>query len=315
MAARRMAAARVSPFAGARAELAATGVRRLSTAPAVRISPTRVALGLGAAAGVVGLGALGAHLQSNPALGKTLGLGGSAWSPLVQQRVAATMAAFGYTITATGLVAAGLWRAGAVSAIAAVNPWVVMGLGLASSVACVMAINSMDASNTAGNIAALTAFATANAVPLCVMGTLGAPILLRAGLYTGVVVGALSAVAASSPSDRFLSMGGPLAIGLGLVVVASLGSAIFPTTAVGGVLSAVSLYGGTGLFGAFVLYDTSRIIHTAKHTPSPTEVAAATGTATEQYHPYRQSIGIYLDSINLFIRIATLLAGSQGRRK
>ncbi len=66
MAARRMAAARVSPFAGARAELAATGVRRLSTAPAVRISPTRVALGLGAAAGVVGLGALGGEPTLRP---------------------------------------------------------------------------------------------------------------------------------------------------------------------------------------------------------------------------------------------------------
>ena len=256
-----------------------------------------------------------AHLQSNPALGKSLGLGGSAWSPLVQQRVAATMASFGYTITATGLVAAGLWRVGGASAIAALNPWVVMGLGLASSFACIVAINSTDASNTAGNIAALTAFATANAVPLCMMGVLGAPILLRAGLYTGVVVGALTAVAASSPSDRFLAMGGPLAIGLGLVVVASLGSAMFPATATGGVLSAISLYGGTGVFGAFVLYDTSKIIHTAKLTPSPTEVAAATGTATEQYHPYRQSIGIYLDSINLFVRIAMILAGNQGRRK
>ena len=56
--------------------------------------------------------------------------------------------------------------------------------------------------------------------PLCL---LGGPLMLRAASYTAGIVGALSAVAACAPSDRFLNMGGPLAIGLGFVFASSLG--------------------------------------------------------------------------------------------
>ena len=56
--------------------------------------------------------------------------------------------------------------------------------------------------------------------PLCL---LGGPLMLRAASYTAGIVGALSAVAACAPSDRFLNMGGPLAIGLGFVFASSMG--------------------------------------------------------------------------------------------
>lgn len=45
--------------------------------------------------------------------------------------------------------------------------------------------------------------------------------------YTAGVVGSLSAVAACAPSDKFLNMGGPLAIGLGAVFAASIGNYVF----------------------------------------------------------------------------------------
>lgn len=60
--------------------------------------------------------------------------------------------------------------------------------------------------------------------PMCL---LGGPILTRAAIYTLGIVGGLSAVAISAPSDRFLRWGGPLAIGLGVVFVSSLGKLLF----------------------------------------------------------------------------------------
>lgn len=72
-------------------------------------------------------------------------------------------------------------------------------------------------------------------------------------------------MAACAPSDKFLNMGGPLAIGLGAVFAASLGSMYLvylnfsgssikrfailgmflpPTTALGAGLYSISLYGG-----------------------------------------------------------------------
>lgn len=52
---------------------------------------------------------------------------------------------------------------------------------------------------------------------------LGGPLILRAALYTAGVVGGLSTVAMCAPSEKFLNMGGPLAVGFGVVFVASLG--------------------------------------------------------------------------------------------
>lgn len=67
--------------------------------------------------------------------------------------------------------------------------------------------------------------------PLCF---LGGPILIRAALYTAGVAGGLSAIAVCAPSDKFLYLSGPLAIGLGLVMASSLaGMWLPPTTAIG----------------------------------------------------------------------------------
>ena len=41
--------------------------------------------------------------------------------------------------------------------------------------------------------------------------------------YTAGVVGGLSTVAVCAPSEKFLNMGGPLAIGFGVVFCASIG--------------------------------------------------------------------------------------------
>ncbi|KAF4526003.1 hypothetical protein B566_EDAN000795 [Ephemera danica] len=50
-------------------------------------------------------------------------------------------------------------------------------------------------------------------------------------MYTAGVVGGLSAVACCAPSDKFLYMGGPLAIGMGVVFAASIGEFREPKSA------------------------------------------------------------------------------------
>lgn len=123
--------------------------------------------------------------------------------------------------------------------------------------------------------------------PLCF---LGGPLLTRAAVYTGGIVGGLSTVAVCAPSDKFLYMGGPLAIGLGLVMASSLaGMWLPPTTALGAGnyyymsnyyynslyitvffylgLASLSIYGGLVLFSGFLLYDTQRIVRKAEMYP------------------------------------------------
>ncbi|KAJ8974803.1 hypothetical protein NQ317_000404 [Molorchus minor] len=153
--------------------------------------------------------------------------------------------------------------------------------------------------------------------PMCF---LGGPLLMRAAWYTAGVVGGLSTIAVCAPSEQFLYMGGPLAMGLGVVFASSIGSMFLPpTTALGAGLYSVSLYGGLLLFSAFLLYDTQRIIAQAERYPSSPELYGVKPydpiNALTRRFIFQFGVAIYLDTINIFIRIATILAGGGQNRK
>lgn len=77
-------------------------------------------------------------------------------------------------------------------------------------------------------------------------------------------------------------MGGMLSIGLGALIGVSLLSMFWPSPA----LTNIWMYGGLVLFGGFVLFDTQKIIFNAKK--------------KAVYDPLNESLGIYLDAINIF---------------
>lgn len=136
---------------------------------------------------------------------------------------------------------------------------------------------------------------------------LGGPILIRAAWLTAGVVGGLSTIAVCAPSEKFLTMGAPLACGLGLVLASSIAGAFLPpTTALGAGLYSISVYGGLVLFGMFLLYDTQKIMKRAETHPP---------YGVQPFDPVNASLGIYADTLNIFIRIAMILAGGGGRKK
>jgi growth hormone-inducible transmembrane protein len=160
--------------------------------------------------------------------------------------------------------------------------------------------------------------------PLCFVG---GPIMIRAAWYTAGVVGGLSTIAVCAPSEKFLTMGGPLAMGLGVVFASSLaGMFLPPSTALGAGLYSISLYGGLLLFSGFLLYDTQLIVKRAENTPL---------AGGQQFDPINNAIrycglnhietfclsiyvsycSIYMDTLNIFIRIVSILAGNGNRRK
>ncbi|XP_045611430.2 growth hormone-inducible transmembrane protein [Procambarus clarkii] len=140
------------------------------------------------------------------------------------------------------------------------------------------------------------------------IGALGGAIAIRAAWYTAGIIGGLSTVAACAPSDKFLNWAGPLGIGLGGVFVASLGSAFLPpTSALGLSLYSISLYGGLLLFSAFLLYDTQKVVHKAETHPQM--------WGAMPYDPINMSHHIVMDALNIFIRVAQILAMGGGRKK
>ncbi len=86
--------------------------------------------------------------------------------------------------------------------------------------------------------------------------------------------------------------------GLVAVCLASIGSVALPAAAIrtASVLNNVSLYGGLAVFSGLVLWDTQKIIAHAEN--------AHHG---RQLSPINDAIGIYLDFINLFIRILAIM--------
>ena len=119
-------------------------------------------------------------------------------------------------------------------------------------------------------------------------------ILYDALIATGVTMGSLGVVAYNAPSEQFLSWGGPLAVGLGGMLGVSLLQMLYPGSKA---LMNLQLYGGLALFSAYVLYDTQKIMHNAK--------------TMKVYDPINNSIHVYLDAINIFVRFAQILGGSK----
>ena len=266
-------------------------------------------VGQGALAGasVMGLGALayyglGLSNQSGAVERSMM------WPEHVRQRIRDTYAYFGASIGITAATAAGVFRTPALLNVVARGGWVALGVSIAAMIGSGMVARSIPYQEGFGTkqMAWMAHCAVMGAViaPICF---LGGPILYRAAWYTAGMVGGLSTVAACAPSDKFLYMGGPLAMGFGVIFAASIASNFLPaTTALGAGVYSLALYGGLILFGGFMLYDTQKIIHRAEHHPT---------YGVTKYDPINNSIGIYVDTLNIFIRIAQILAMNQGRRK
>ncbi|KAG8223873.1 hypothetical protein J437_LFUL005437 [Ladona fulva] len=230
------------------------------------------------------------------------------WPDYVKQRIKDTYLYFGGSIAFTAASAVAVFRSPTMLNLMTKNSFLAIGASIAAMIGSGILCQSIPYKPGVGakQMAWMLHTAVVGAVvaPICF---LGGPILIRAAWYTAGVVGGLSTVAACAPSEQFLHIGGPLAIGFGAVFAASLGSMFLPpTTALGAGLYSISLYGGLLLFSAFLLYDTQRIIKAAERHPP---------YAPMPYDPVNASISIYLDTVNIFIRIATILAGGGNRRK
>jgi len=270
-------------------------------------TPFSIGQGVVAGASAVGLGALAFY---------GLGFSGEVgavdkamvWPDYVKQRIRDTYMYFGASIGVTAASAGAIFRSPAMMNIVMKQGWVALGVSIAAMIGSGMLVRSIPYTEGFGTkqLAWIGHCAILGAViaPVCL---LGGPIITRAAWYTAGVVGGLTTVAATAPSDKFLYMGGPLAMGFGVVFMSSIASAFLPpTTALGAGVHSMALYGGLVLFSGFMLYNTQKIIHRAERHPV---------YGVQKYDPINNSIGIYIDTINIFIRIAQILAMGGGRKK
>lgn len=141
------------------------------------------------------------------------------------------------------------------------------------------------------------AFIGAIIAPICFIG---GPTVARAAWCSAGIFGGLSAIAVCSPSREFLTWTSPLGMLLGVVFTSTItGLFITPITAVGSTLYFFSLYGGLLLYSGLLLYDTQLILD------------AAENNSDEDDDPINNSMEIFMDILNIFVKVFEILA-SQG---
>lgn len=191
------------------------------------------------------------------------------WPQYVKERIHSTYAYFGGSVIITAASAAAVFRTPALLNLASRGGMMAMLASFALMIGSGMVARSIPYEEGFGTKqlawAGHCAIMGGILAPLCFVG---GPILMRAAWYTAGIVGGLSTVAVCAPSDKFLYMGGPLAIGLGVVFASSMASMFLPpTTVLGAGIASLSLYGGLLLFSGFLLYDTQRIVRKAETHP------------------------------------------------
>lgn len=230
------------------------------------------------------------------------------WPQYVKDRIHSTYMYLAGSIGLTALSALAVSRTPVLMNFMMRGSWVTIGATFAAMIGAGMLVQSIPYDQSPGpkHLAWLLHSGVMGAVvaPLTI---LGGPLLIRAAWYTAGIVGGLSTVAMCAPSEKFLNMGAPLGVGLGLVFVSSLGSMFLPpTTVAGATLYSVAIYGGLALFSMFLLYDTQKVIKRAEIVPV---------YGVQKYDPINSMLRIYMDTLSIFMRVATILATGSNRKK
>ncbi|CAI2350931.1 unnamed protein product [Caenorhabditis sp. 36 PRJEB53466] len=236
------------------------------------------------------------------------------WPAYVRERISTTYTYLAGSIALTAASGVAAFRTPAIMRLTAGNGMLSLFGTMAAMIGSSILCQNIDYDNTlikhlawalhCGVIGAVFA-------PLCFMG---GPVLTRAAWYTAGIVGGLSATAITAPSEKFLMWSGPLSMGLGVVFMANIGSFFLPPgSAAGAGLASIVVYGGLILFSAFLLYDTQKVVKRAEMHPHPSQQLY--GMQVRSYDPINAQMSLYMDIVNIFIRLVMIMGGSSGNKK
>eukprot|EP00008_Paramoeba_atlantica_P005800 CAMPEP_0201478918 /NCGR_PEP_ID=MMETSP0151_2-20130828/3677_1 /ASSEMBLY_ACC=CAM_ASM_000257 /TAXON_ID=200890 /ORGANISM="Paramoeba atlantica, Strain 621/1 / CCAP 1560/9" /LENGTH=324 /DNA_ID=CAMNT_0047860179 /DNA_START=42 /DNA_END=1016 /DNA_ORIENTATION=- len=244
--------------------------------------------------GAAGLALMGLFTEGKTT-SKTLDNG---YDSVVRQRIQAT---YGYISAGLGITAGMatlMFRGGITRYLIGINPWVfLIGSSIATIGSLYMTRSISFYQEPFQKHAMFFVFNSCVALTLAPLGMLGGQLVVKAAAVTGCIVGALSIAGAAAPSETWIQTRGPLSIGLGVVIGASLGQMFFPASSL---LASIAMYGGLAVFGGMVFSQTTAIRYHAHQ--------------GHYYDPMNHSLSVYLSTINIFTRIIHLLAGNRRKK-
>lgn len=211
----------------------------------------------------------------------------------VGERIKSTYGYVTGSLVVTAASGVTCFNMGVAHALLAADPWMVVGTSLAISMPLLIGTCAVDFHHRPLLKHCLWGgFAVSQGVVLSVLGMVGGPIITQAAVATGCIVGGLSTVAFMSKAGSLQKYQQGLGISLGAVVAASLGNLIYPLP----ILHSISLYGGLAVFSGLTLTDTEQLLRNASTLPE------------SMYDPIKESLNIYLNVLNIFIRMVEILA-------
>ena len=263
----------------------------------------RIFLGSACAAGIGGLCLYGISGSREMSLGERSVM----WSPVVRARIRQTFGYFTLGLATTAGAVVALHRTGASIRLMQMMQQRPI-LSFLVPLGGLMLTNGMNTAipyrENGVNLEKFGLMLLCNGIVAGIISPLtmlGGPLLLRAAVITGGAMGALSLTAMCAPSHQFLNYGGPLSLCLGGMCLATFGAAFLPAGgAAAAGFHAFYVYGGLVLFGGLTLYDIQRIVHRAE--------------TSAQFDPVSASLSVYMDAINIFIRVAMMLGNNKRRR-
>lgn len=163
-----------------------------------------------------------------------------------------------------------------------------------ATIASLLGIQFVSSDQMVLKHAMFTIFTSSLGATMAPLAMLSPQILGPATTLTTSIGVTLSLIAAASPSSSFLWMVGPLSAGLSGLTGVALAQYFWPTSPF---LASVQLWGGLALYSGFMLTDTQRVRVNAER--------------KTRYDCMTESLGIYLNVLNLFVRVVEVLLRQQ----
>jgi len=180
------------------------------------------------------------------------------------------------------------------------NPWLFLGVGAIGTLAAMIATQSISYHQSPVlKHLAWGAFIGLEGLCLAPVTVLGGPLIMNAVIGTGCIVGAISILTAAAPSEAWRQYSGIYGIGLGVLMGSSLGLLFFPGS---NILYNLVLYGGLAIHGWGVFRSTGRIIDHSNRIP------------VKKFDPINESIGLYVHTLGIFVRMVMMLSNGNRRK-
>lgn len=128
-------------------------------------------------------------------------------------------------------------------------------------------------------------------------------LLAQAAMITLGIGSVLTFTAYMAPDKEFLKWEGPLMGALSTISFASCIAWFFPNTAFAYGIDRVGLYGGLLIFSGLFMSSTQKIVDEAETQPNSV------------FDPIKSSLSLYLDTLNIFVRILRILVENQAKDK